>query len=137
MMVQECIEGREFTCGVIEIKDLKDDKVVKALKPTEIILTKTKTFNYEAKYINGSCEEITPANIPQDLMESIQKLAIKCHQALQCKDISRTDIILDKNNNLYVLEINTIPGMTKTSFLPAQLKADNIDMREIIDILLM
>ena len=132
MLAQEFISGREFTCGVIDIKNK-----TKALPASEIVLTKTKTFDYKAKYTKGAVKEITPANIEESLMKKIQNLALKSHKALGCKSISRTDIILNKiNNKLYVLETNTLPGMTKTSFIPEQAKVIGIDMKGLISILL-
>lgn len=132
MIAQEFIFGREFTCGVLEIKNK-----IKALVPSEVILTKTKTFDYKAKYTKGAVKEITPAKIDKKMEKKIQDLAVKCHKVLGCKDISRTDIILnEKDNQLYVLETNTLPGMTKTSFIPEQAKACGINMEELIDVLL-
>lgn len=132
MLAQEFISGREFTCGVIDIKNK-----TKALPASEIVLTKTKSFDYKAKYTKGAVREITPANIEASLMKKIQNLALKSHKALGCKSISRTDIILNKiNNKLYVLETNTLPGMTKTSFIPEQAKAIGINIKDLISILL-
>lgn len=118
MLVQPFVLGREFTCGVVEM----NGKAL-ALPPTEIILTKGETFDYEAKYTVGGSKEVTPAEIDEALTIKIQDLALRVHTICGCKDISRTDMILGDNGELVVLEINTIPGMTKTSFIPAQLKA--------------
>lgn len=132
MLAQEFISGREFTCGVLEIKNK-----IKVLVPSEIVLTKTKTFDYKAKYTKGAVKEITPAKINESLMKKIQSLALKSHKVLGCKSISRTDIILNKiNNKFYVLETNTLPGMTKASIIPQQAKAIGIEIKELISILL-
>lgn len=132
MLAQEFLSGREFTCGVLEIKNK-----IKSLTPSEIVLTKTKIFNYKAKYIKGKVEEITPAKIDKKLENKIKSLAKKCHRALLCRNISRTDIILNKrDNNLYVLETNTLPGMTETSFIPEEAKAVGISIEKLIDILI-
>lgn len=130
MLVQEFIEGREFTCGVIEI-----NKKTTALVATEVILTKGGLFDYEAKYTENGCQEITPAKVDESLMNRTKETALICHQVLECKSISRTDMIL-KGNNLYVLEINTVPGMTKTSFIPAQAKVCGYSMKELITLLI-
>ncbi len=127
MLVQEYISGREFTCGVVEL----DGETI-ALFPTEIILTKGETFDYEAKYTPGGCLEVTPAEISQELTTKIQNVAISAHAACGCKDISRTDMILKENGELVVLEINTVPGMTKTSFIPAQLAASGYSVTDFI-----
>lgn len=131
MLAQEFVSGREFTCGVLDIKNK-----IKVLSPSEIVLTKTKTFDYEAKYTKGAVKEITPAKIDKMLTRQIQELSKKCHKILGCKDISRTDMILSSDNKLYILETNTLPGMTQTSFIPEQAKVANIDIRDLIDILL-
>ncbi len=118
MLVQPFVSGRELTCGVVEINGQ-----VKALVPTEIILTKGETFDYEAKYIVGGSNEVTPAEIGDEVTKKVQELALRVHTLCGCKDVSRTDMILREDGELVVLEINTIPGMTKTSFIPAQLEA--------------
>ena len=130
MLVQEFVKGREFTCGVIE----KDGEVI-PLVATEIILTKGDLFDYTAKYTPAGCKEVTPAEVDSGTMEHIQQLAVSCHKILGCKSISRTDIIL-KGDELFVLEINTIPGMTKTSFIPAQAAACGYSMKELITLLI-
>lgn len=126
MLAQEFVTGREFTCGVIE----KEGEVI-PLIATEIILTKGELFDYQAKYTVGGCKEITPAEIDVVTMKNIQDIAVACHKVLGCKSISRTDIIL-KDNDIYVLEINTVPGMTKTSFIPQQAKVCGYDMKELV-----
>jgi D-alanine-D-alanine ligase len=131
VLVQEFISGREFTCGVFDIKNKS-----KALVATEVILKNSKTFDYKTKYTVGACEEITPANVSSKLMNEIKNKAIKVHQLVGCRDISRTDMILDKNGKLIVLEINTLPGMTKTSFIPQQLSYKGISIEKFIRIIL-
>ena len=130
MLVQEFLQGREFTCGVIE----KNNEVV-PLVATEVVLTKGEIFDYDAKYTAGGCEEITPANIDEETMKRIQNCAVSCHKIIGCKSLSRTDVIL-QGKDLYVLEINTIPGMTKTSFIPAEASACGYSMKELITILI-
>ena len=130
MLAQEFVKGREFTCGVIE----KDGEII-PLVATEIILTKGDLFDYTAKYTPAGCKEVTPAEVDSDVMQKIQQLAITCHKILGCKSISRTDVIL-KRDELFVLEINTIPGMTKTSFIPAQAAACGYTMKELITLLI-
>lgn len=125
MLIQEFVSGREFTCGVVNIKGCDI-----ALEPTEVILTKGEVFDYKAKYTVNGCSEITPADIPPDIKTQIQEVAMRVHDICACKDISRTDMILDKDGNIVVLEINTIPGMTSTSFIPAELAASGFTIEE-------
>lgn len=127
ILVQEYIQGREFTCGVVEIND-----DILTLPPSEIILTKSDIFDYGAKYSPNGCREITPANIDDDLKKQIQELALQVHKLCGCKDISRTDMILNKRGELVVLEINTIPGMTETSFIPQQLHAAELSIEDFV-----
>lgn len=127
MLVQEFVVGREFTCGVVEI----DGKTL-ALLPTEIILTKGETFDYAAKYTIGGSREITPAEVDATIIKKIQDSALQVHAICGCKDISRTDMILQADGELVVLEINTIPGMTETSFIPAQLAVSGHSVTDFI-----
>ncbi len=127
MLVQPFVAGRELTCGVVEIEG-----ETKALIPTEIILTKGETFDYDAKYSVGGSQEITPAEVDEETTKKIQDLALRVHTICGCKDISRTDMILREDGELVVLEINTIPGMTKTSFIPAQLEASGYAVADFV-----
>ena len=131
MLVQECVSGREFTCGVLDI-----DGVPTPLPLSEIILKNTELFDYKAKYTPGACTEVTPAEIDDSLEEEIQDVALQCHEILNCKSISRTDVIVSENGTIYVLETNTLPGMTKTSFIPAQAKAFGLSMSDLITLLI-
>lgn len=131
VMFQKYIKGREFTCGVIEIKGRP-----KALPPTEII-PKNPFFDYEAKYVAGASQEITPpSNVPKDKIKELQDLALRVHQLVGCRDYSRTDFILSEDNKLYTLEINTLPGMTATSLLPQAAKVDGINFPQLLDIII-
>lgn len=125
VLVQKYLVGREFSCGVLEM----NGKEV-ALSPTEVILTKGELFDYDAKYSEGGCLEVTPAEVSEELKKKIQLLALTTHKITGCKDISRIDMMMDESGRLVVLEINTVPGMTKTSFVPAQMKVDGFTISE-------
>lgn len=131
MLAQEYIQGREFTCCIIEI----DGNNV-ALPASEIVLKDSELFNYDAKYTAGKCSEITPAVIDENTMSAIQDVALVCHQVLGCKSISRTDVIMADSGKIYVLETNTLPGMTKTSFVPAQAEAHGLSIKGLVSILI-
>ena len=131
MLAQEFVSGREFTCGILDIKDSPT-----ALPATEIILKNTALFDYKAKYTSWECTEITPAEVSREIMREIQDIALQCHSILGCKSLSRTDMILKESGIIYVLETNTMPGMTKTSFVPAQAKAYGLDMKQLVTCLL-
>lgn len=127
ILVQEFVAGREFTCAVVE-----KDGVATALVPTEIVLTGGELFDYDAKYRKGACLEITPADILPETARRIRELAVAVHAACGCRDFSRTDMILNESGELVVLEINAVPGMTETSFLPAQLSAAGSSMEAFV-----
>lgn len=112
ILVESSIEGPEFSCGVIE----REDGSLVALPPVEI-RPKSVFFDYKAKYTAGESLELVPAPRPKEILERIQKVALDAHKAIGCSGISRTDMILN-NDLLYVLEINTLPGMTQMSILP-------------------
>jgi len=113
VMVERFIAGRELTVGVIG-----NDKL-EALPVIEIVPgAQYEFFDYEAKYQPGATEEICPAKVADAIRDQAQEYAIRAHQALRLSGYSRTDMRLDADNNFYLLETNTIPGMTATSLLP-------------------
>jgi len=136
VMAQKYIRGKELTCGVID-KGIPGTEM--ALQPTEIIPKKSAFFDYRAKYTPGASQEITPPNLPKPLIKKIQQTALACHRALGCSGMSRTDMILTKGKGknekgkIYVLEVNTIPGMTETSLLPQAAKACGISFPELLE----
>jgi len=133
ILIEKFIKGREMTCGVLE---LKDGNLI-ALPVTEIIpKDKYDFFDYNAKYLNGASDEITPANLSLHLSKEIQENAILAHKALGCKGYSRADFIISVNNQVYILEINTLPGMTKNSLMPKAAEAAGIEFKELLDIII-
>lgn len=118
ILVESFIEGTELTAGVIGNKELNALPIIEII-PDEF----HEFFDYEAKYTAGVTREICPARINAEMTQRAQDCAKIAHRALFCKGYSRTDMIL-KDNEMYVLETNTIPGMTATSLFPqAALKA--------------
>ncbi len=128
-IVEEQIEGRELTCGVLELRqgDLK------TLPPVEILPKSSEFFDYEAKYTPGATEEICPAQLDADTTEAVQELASLVHTTFHCDPLSRTDIFLTEAGELVVLEINTLPGMTETSLIPQSAQAAGISLPELFD----
>jgi len=117
VLVEEFIKGRELTIGVFKSKG----KII-ALPITEII-TKKEFFDYEAKYL-GASQEITPAEVTDDIALQIKKQAIKIYQIFNCRGIVRIDFIYNEEDHQpYMLEINTVPGQTEASLVPQQVKA--------------
>lgn len=127
VLIESYIKGVELTGGVIGNKELQ------ALPLVEIIPGEDfEFFDYTAKYTPGATQEICPARIDETMTQKAQTYAKKAHRALFCKGYSRTDMIL-ADRQLYVLETNTIPGMTPTSLLPQAAKAAGIDFSRLLD----
>ena len=124
------VTGPEFTCGVLEDKD----GICTALPPIEI-RPKATFFDYTAKYTDGASEEIVPAPQPEALLERIREVAIRSHTLLGCSGISRTDMIYN-DDKLYVLETNTLPGLTATSLIPKSYSATGGTFPRFIDLLI-
>ena len=111
IIIEEFVEGREITCGLVKINN-----EILAFPLTEI-KSKNDFFDFEAKYTPSKVEEITPAQIDEQLTKECQELSKRIYQLLNCKGIVRMDFIL-KNKTFYFLEVNTIPGMSKESLVP-------------------
>jgi len=127
VLIESYIDGIELTGGVIGNKNLE------ALPIIEIIPDKEhEFFDYEAKYTAGITREICPARIDEDLTVKAQTYAKMAHSSLFCKGYSRTDMIL-KKREIYIIETNTIPGMTATSLLPLAAGAAGIGFSQLLD----
>jgi D-alanine-D-alanine ligase len=130
VLVEEFIQGTEVTGGVLGNARLQ------ALPLVEIIPASTYAFfDYEAKYQPGASEEICPARLSPELTQRAQACALTAHKALGCRGYSRTDMMV-RDQEIYVLETNTIPGMTATSLFPQGAKAAGIDFSDLLDILI-
>lgn len=115
IIVEEFIEGREFTCGVFK------SSTENIILPLTEIVSENEFFDYEAKY-EGKSNEITPADLPAIQFENCQQLTSRIYDALNCSGVVRIDYLL-KNNNFYFMEVNTVPGMSAESIIPQQAKA--------------
>jgi len=124
-LVEEFIEGTEFTCGLVKF----DDETL--IFPVTEVIPKNEFFDYEAKYTPGVTDEITPARLPKNMFEKCQQISSSIYDYCQCKGIVRVDYIL-KDDEFYFLEVNTTPGMTETSFIPQQISAMEKTLTEII-----
>jgi len=114
VIVEEYIEGTEITVAMLGEKPLT---------PIQII-PKNKFYDYYSKYAVGGSEHIIPPRLSPGIIKNAKTLALSAHRALGCRVFSRVDIIVDKKNKLYVLEVNTLPGMTATSLYPDAAKFD-------------
>ncbi len=135
ILAEQHIQGTEVTCGLINIVDELGRRTLQALPPTEIIPLHAEFFDYDSKYIAGRSDEITPARLPEEILKKIQSVARQVHVLLGCDGLSRVDMIV-KEGKPYVMELNTIPGMTPTSLLPQGAQAIGIDFSHLLDILI-
>lgn len=122
ILIEEYIAGKEITVGIIQESPM----------PIVEILPKNKIYDYKCKYTAGMSEYNCPAHIKKSLSEKIMSDSVKIFKLLGCKGYGRIDFIIDKNENYYFLEINTLPGMTSTSLLPLAAKAQGISFSELV-----
>jgi D-alanine-D-alanine ligase len=125
ILIEEYLEGTEVQCGIL------GNEKPEALPVIEIV-PKSDFFDYDAKYQPGLCEEIVPARISKPMTKKVQNIAVKVFQAIGCRGFGRVDLIISKERP-YVLEINTIPGLTPTSLLPQEAAAAGISYSQLLD----
>ncbi len=126
VLIEAYIQGRELTCGVYN----DADKIPHALPITEII-SKNAFFDYKAKY-EGESQEITPAQIDQELTDECQRLSERIYQLLNCNGLVRIDYLY-REKQLYFIEVNTTPGCSNESIVPQQIAAAGLDKKTIIN----
>lgn len=124
VICESYLKGTEVTSGVYKTKN----KAV-AFPITEVV-TKREFFDYDAKY-NGQVDEITPARVPDELRDRVQAMTLKIYDIIGAHGIIRTDYVLI-DDEIYLLEVNTTPGMTATSFIPQQVRAAGLDIKEVL-----
>ncbi len=125
VMVESFLEGTEITQGIYKTKE----KTV--LLPITEVVTSNEFFDYDAKY-NGQVDEITPARISEELTERVGKITSHIYDILHCNGIIRIDYIISKEGKISMLEVNTTPGMTATSFIPQQVRAAGLDIKDVL-----
>ena len=124
VLVESFIDGTEVTCGCYK------SEIGKTVLPITEVVTHNEFFDYEAKY-EGKVDEITPARISSEMTTQIQQLTLQLYDLVGAKGIIRADYIIS-NNQPILLEINTVPGMTETSFIPQQVEAANLNMTDVL-----
>jgi D-alanine-D-alanine ligase len=128
ILLEKFISGRQMTVSLIGDKPI-------ALPITEI-RPKSGFYDFKSKYTAGLTEYITPAKLESNLEKEIKELAIKTHNCLGCYGVSRVDLIIDENDMPFILEINTMPGMTETSLVPKSAAAAGITFERLAEIIL-
>jgi D-alanine-D-alanine ligase len=127
-IAEQYLAGRELTVGVID-----DGGGARALPVIEIETDPGFSFDYEGKYLGKGTREICPAKIPDALRDAAQRAAVTAHSALGCEGYSRTDLIATGGEEVYFLELNTLPGLTTSSLVPQELKEMGIGFREFLE----
>lgn len=125
VMVEAFMSGTEITCGCYKTKDKSE------VFPITEVVTDNEFFDYDAKY-NGQVKEITPARLDERLTHRVQQLTSSIYDILGCRGIVRIDYIITEGNKINLLEINTTPGMTVTSFIPQQVRAAGLNMGDVL-----
>ncbi len=124
VLVEEFIAGREMACGILVTADKE------WLLPITEVIAKNEFFDYEAKYTAGMSDEITPADIPAELADKLHAMTLAAYKACRCRGLARVDFIVTPEGEPYLVEINTIPGMSGGSIVPKQLREAGISMTE-------
>ena len=127
ILIEKGILGQEVECAVLGNDDVMAS-CVGEIKPAD------EFYSYDAKYQNENSKTLIPANLPQEVSNEIRKLAIKAFKAIDGKGLSRVDFFVeDKTNQIYINEINTLPGFTKISMYPKLFEAEGIQYNELLD----
>jgi len=127
ILIEEFIKGKEITASIYDVENT-------ICLPLIEIIPKTGFYDYQTKYTPGLSEHIIPARLSEETYKKAQELGVLAHQALGCRHLSRVDMIVEEDTqNIYVLEVNTIPGMTETSLYPESAKAFGIEFPDLID----
>lgn len=131
LLFEQYVEGKELTHPVYY-----DSGKVKCLPIIEIVF-KNEFYDYESKYTVGKCKHIIPAGIDADVYESVEKMTVEAYKALGCNGFARVDYILSDDNIPYIIEINTMPGTTKTSLLPDAVRAAGMEFADFVEMMLL
>ncbi len=121
LLAEQFIPGRELTVGILDGRAL----------PVVEIRPKHGFFTSEAKYTKGETDYLVPASLDKNIEFRAKTLALRAHDCLGCRDYSRVDLMLSRNGQLFVLEVNTIPGFTETSLLPKAARAAGIEFPDL------
>ena len=125
IMVEQFLEGTEISIGVYKTREKS------VVLPATEVVTSNEFFDYDAKY-NGQVEEITPARLPEDVTRRVREITSNIYDILHCNGIIRIDYIISKEGKISMLEVNTTPGMTVTSFIPQQVRAAGLEMKDVL-----
>ena len=130
VLIEECITGREMGCGVM-IAGGKE-----YIFPITEIIAKNAFFDYEAKYTAGMSDEITPANITDEVKCELNRMTLEAYRACRCSGVVRVDFIVTEEGKPYLIEVNSIPGMSGGSIVPKQAREMGISLGELYDLII-
>ncbi len=125
VICESLLVGTEVTCGMYKTSNRT------VIFPVTEVVTDNEFFDYDAKY-NGQVQEITPARIPDEQRDQVQALTDKIYDLIGCAGLIRADFIIAKNGEISLLEVNTTPGTTPTSFIPQQVRAAGMEMKDVL-----
>lgn len=125
VVVEAFMDGTELTCGCYKTRDKS------VVFPITEVVSHNEYFDYKAKY-NGESDEITPARISDELADRVKKLTSAIYDILGAQGIIRVDYIVTEDDKINLLEVNTTPGMTATSFIPQQVRAAGLDIKDVM-----
>ncbi len=128
VLIEEAIVGREMGCGILVTSDKE------YLLPITEMVTKRDFFDTEAKYTSGLCDEITPAPISEEIKRKLNDMTLAAYKACRCRGVVRIDFIVTPEGDPYLIEINSIPGMSSGSLVPQQIRAAGMTVGEFFDI---
>ena len=131
VLVEPYVPGREITVGVLDLHD----KSAVVFPVIEIRTPEDEWYDFENRYAVGGSEHIIPAPLPEEVTTRLQEVALAAHSALGLRDLSRADFIVTDGNEIVLLEVNTLPGMTPTSLFPDGARAAGMDFPTLVDAL--
>lgn len=132
LLIEKKYYGKEITVGILQINNK-----ITALPVIEIITPKDSWYDYQHRYTPNYSQHIIPANVSSDTEEKLKALAIKVHETIDCRDLTRSDFIVTNDDKIIFLEVNTIPGMTSTSLYPDAAQAAGIPFKDLVKTLVM
>lgn len=126
VLVEQYIAGSEVTVAILGNREVEVLPIIEITSVNEF-------YDYDSKYTQGKCQHIIPARISQEIQQKITRIAENTYRSLGCRGFARVDFRIDELGNPYVLEVNTIPGMTEMSLVPDAARAAGIDFTELVD----
>lgn len=122
VFAEKCIEGKEFSVGVLSGE----------LLPAIELETDREFFDFDAKYVDADTRVICPPNLGREELESLQNLVLQAYESISCEGLARVDVMQDKQGRFYLLEVNTVPGMTDHSFIPLAAERAGLGFDELL-----